>query len=25
VSDYRAGKLKTYSMDEVREAYDLEG
>jgi hypothetical protein len=24
VSDYRAGKLKTYSMDEVREAYDLE-
>ena len=24
VSDYRAGKLKTFSMDEVREAYDLE-
>ena len=24
VSDYRAEKFKTYSMDEVREAYDLE-
>ncbi len=23
VSDYRARKLKTHSMDEVREAYDL--